>query len=138
MTDVLGPRPRKQLVVAVHTAYVVLLVIGAVWIAVVLGENDPNDDWMISAKAVFWPIAALVLGIAATVAIAALAWLRTGRRAPLFAADMIVPVAAFVVAGPFLLDPTMVGEFPGLAVAVVAGLVSGGTVASAKPPLVTG
>lgn len=134
MTDELNPRARKTLVVAVHSAYVVFLAVGAIWIAVVLGQNDPDDDWMISARAVFWPIAALVAGIAAAVAIATRVWLSTGRRGPLFAADMIVPALVFAMAGPFLLDPTMIGEFPGVAIAVGAGLVSGGTIASAKPP----
>lgn len=123
---------QHQAVVAIHAALVVLLFIGAAWIAVVLGENDPDDDWMISNRMVFWPIAGMVALFAGGTAVATYSWARTGNRGPLFLADMAVPVLALPFAGPLTVDPSFDTEFPALAAVVVFALVCGGFVAAVR------
>lgn len=121
-------------VVAVHAAYALSLIAAAAWIALVLGANDPNDDWMISARMVFWPIAAVVGLVAAGVAAATYRWARHGNRGLLFLADMVVPVLALMTAGPFIVDPSFMADFPVLAGCFVFALVCGGFVAAVRPP----
>ena len=126
---------QHQAVVAIHAAFVVLLFIGAAWLALVVGESDPDDDWMVSARMVFWPIAGMVALIASGTAAATYWWARKGNRGLLFLADMAVPVLALMFAGPLIVDPGFMGEFPGLAAAVVFALVCGGFVAAVRPPV---
>lgn len=125
---------QQQGVVAVHAAYVLFLVVAAASIALVLGENDPDDDWMISARMVAWPIAAIVGLLAGCVASATVRWVRNGNRGVLFLADMVVPALALMTAGPFIVDPSFMGDLPGLAVTIVFALVCGGFVAAVRPP----
>lgn len=129
-----GPMNRQQRgVVAVHGAYALYLIVAAAWIALVLGENDPSDDWMISARMVFWPIAAMVGLVAAGVAAATYRWARHANRSILFLADMVVPVLALITAGPLIVDPSFMADFPVLAGAVVFALICGGFVAAVRP-----
>ena len=127
---------QQQAVVVMHAAFVVLLFIGAAWIALVLGENDPDDDWMVSARMVFWPVAAMVALIAGGTAFATYLWARKGNRGLLFLADMAVPVLALLFAGPLIVDPSFMGESPALAAVVVLALVCGGFVAAVRPPVI--
>jgi hypothetical protein len=118
---------QRGLVVA-HVQYaVVLLALGA-WVAIVLGADDPNDDWMIRARMVAWPVAAVIGGVAVGVLATTAMWARSASRAPVFLADMIIPVSVFLVTGPLILAPSL------HTVPTVLVLVSGGFVAGVRSP----
>ena len=69
----------------------------------------------------------------AGVAAATYRWARNGSRGTLFLADMVVPVLALLAAGPFIVDPSFMADFPVLAGAVVFALACGGFVAAVRP-----
>ena len=126
---------QQRMVAVAHGAFVACIFVAAAWAAVVLGRDEPTDDpWPVSAAHVMYPVALVVAVFGLCLAVATLRWVRTGRRAVLFVANMSMGVVGLVYIWPLIDSPSFLPNNAVVVALTALAFGCGGLIAIVRSP----